>query len=128
MGSYAYRWTVYYGFVIHYDNDGIWTIFQAIYVHSTCSDSPFYFCVRTITERGQEIYKKLLCRFAGGSGNRACLHYLLPVRFNATGSKSGRCRRYTGMGIYWRVVPFANKFPKNTKLYKLMTTKPVEGA
>ena len=25
-------------------------------------------------------------------------------------------------------VPFANKFPKNTKLYKLMTTKPGEGA
>lgn len=26
------------------------------------------------------------------------------------------------------LVPFANKFPKNTKLYKLMTTKPGEGA
>ena len=26
------------------------------------------------------------------------------------------------------LVPFANKFPKNTKLYKLMTTKPDEGA
>ena len=26
------------------------------------------------------------------------------------------------------LVPFANKFPKNTKLYKLMTTKPREGA
>ena len=25
------------------------------------------------------------------------------------------------------LVPFANKFPKNTKLYKLMTTKPGEG-
>ena len=25
-------------------------------------------------------------------------------------------------------VPFANKFPKNTKLYKLMTTKPGESA
>ena len=24
------------------------------------------------------------------------------------------------------LVPFANKFPKNTKLYKLMTTKPGE--
>ena len=24
------------------------------------------------------------------------------------------------------LVPFANKFPKNTKLYKLMTTKPNE--
>ena len=26
------------------------------------------------------------------------------------------------------LVPFANKFPKNTKLYKLMTTKPGESA
>lgn len=26
------------------------------------------------------------------------------------------------------LVPFANKFPRNTKLYKLMTTKPGEGA
>lgn len=26
------------------------------------------------------------------------------------------------------LIPFANKFPKNTKLYKLMTTKPGEGA
>lgn len=26
------------------------------------------------------------------------------------------------------LVPFANKFPKNTKLYKLMTSKPGEGA
>ena len=26
------------------------------------------------------------------------------------------------------LVPFANKFPKNTKLYKLMTAKPSEGA
>ena len=26
------------------------------------------------------------------------------------------------------LVPFANKFPKHTKLYKLMTTKPGEGA
>lgn len=26
------------------------------------------------------------------------------------------------------LVPFGNKFPKNTKLYKLMTTKPGEGA
>ena len=26
------------------------------------------------------------------------------------------------------LVPFANKFPKNTKLYKLMTTKPGDGA
>ncbi len=26
------------------------------------------------------------------------------------------------------LVPFANRFPKNTKLYKLMTTKPGEGA
>ena len=26
------------------------------------------------------------------------------------------------------LVPFANKFPKNTKLYKLVTTKPGEGA
>ena len=26
------------------------------------------------------------------------------------------------------LVPFANKFPKNTKLYKLLTTKPGEGA
>ena len=25
------------------------------------------------------------------------------------------------------LVPFANKFPKNTKLYQLMTTKPGEG-
>ena len=25
------------------------------------------------------------------------------------------------------LVPFENKFPKNTKLYKLMTTKPGEG-
>ena len=25
------------------------------------------------------------------------------------------------------LVPFANKFPKNTKLYRLMTTKPGEG-
>lgn len=25
------------------------------------------------------------------------------------------------------LIPFANKFPKNTKLYKLMTTKPGEG-
>ncbi len=25
------------------------------------------------------------------------------------------------------LVPFANKFPKNTKLYKLITTKPGEG-
>lgn len=26
------------------------------------------------------------------------------------------------------LVPFTNKFPKNTKLYKLMTTKPGESA
>ena len=26
------------------------------------------------------------------------------------------------------LVPFANKFPKNTKLYKRMTTKPRESA
>jgi hypothetical protein len=25
------------------------------------------------------------------------------------------------------LVPFVNKFPKDTKLYKLMTTKPGEG-
>lgn len=26
------------------------------------------------------------------------------------------------------LIPFSNKFPKNTKLYRLMTTKPGEGA
>ena len=30
--------------------------------------------------------------------------------------------------VGFSLVPFANKFPKNTKLYKLMTTKPGEGA
>lgn len=33
----------------------------------------------------------------------------------------------TGDKVGSSLVPFANKFPKNTKLYKLMTTKPGEG-
>lgn len=27
VGSYADRWTFYYGAVIHYDHDGLWQIF-----------------------------------------------------------------------------------------------------
>ena len=33
--------------------------------------------------------------------------------------------RYTDL-VGSSLVPFANKFPKNTKLYRLMTTKPGE--
>lgn len=37
MGGYSYRRTVYHGLVVHYDNDGVRTIFQAVYVHGSRS-------------------------------------------------------------------------------------------
>lgn len=43
MGGYSYRRTVYHGLVVHYDNDGVRTIFQAVYVHGSRSDTAFHF-------------------------------------------------------------------------------------
>ena len=64
VGGYPYRRTVYHGLVVHYDNDGVRTIFQAVYVHGSRSDTAFHFCRRAVAECGQELYKELLCRFA----------------------------------------------------------------
>ena len=52
VGGYSYRRTVYHGLVVHYDNDGVRTIFQAVYVHCSRSDTAFHFCRRTVAECG----------------------------------------------------------------------------
>ena len=52
------------GAVVHSDNDSVWTIFQVVYVHSTCTDTAFHICRRTYTECRQEFYQELLCRSA----------------------------------------------------------------
>lgn len=43
---------VYHGLVVHYDNDGVRTIFQAVYVHCSRSDTAFHICRRTVAECG----------------------------------------------------------------------------
>ena len=50
--DYSYRRTVYHGLVVHYDNDGVRTIFQAVYVHCSRSDTAFHICRRTVAECG----------------------------------------------------------------------------
>lgn len=40
------------------------TIFQVVYVHSTCTDAAFHICRRTYTECRQEFYQELLCSSA----------------------------------------------------------------
>lgn len=57
MGSDSDRRSFYYGVVIHSDNDGLWQIFQTVYVHSFSTDTVIYFCRRTDAECGQEFYK-----------------------------------------------------------------------
>ena len=56
--------TIYHSAVVHSDNDGVRTIFQVVYVHSTCTDTAFHICRRTDTECRQEFYQELLCSSA----------------------------------------------------------------
>ena len=42
----------------------LWTIFQVVYVHSTCTDTAFHIFRRTDTECRQEFYQELLCSSA----------------------------------------------------------------
>lgn len=67
MGGNAYRRIIYHGAVVHSDNDSVWTIFQTLYVHSTCTDTTFHICRRTDTECRQEFYQELLCSSAEGA-------------------------------------------------------------
>ena len=64
VGGNAYRRIIYHGAVVHSDNDSVWTIFQVVYVHSTCTDTAFHICRRTYTECRQEFYQELLCSSA----------------------------------------------------------------
>ena len=64
VGGNAYRRIIYHGAVVHSDNDSVWTIFQVVYVHSTCTDTAFHICRRTDTECRQEFYQELLCSSA----------------------------------------------------------------
>lgn len=42
MGGNAYWRIIYHGAVVYSDNDSVWTIFQVVYVHSTCTDTAFH--------------------------------------------------------------------------------------
>ena len=64
VGGNAYRRIIYHGAVVYSDNDSVWTIFQVVYVHSTCTDTAFHICRRTYTECRQEFYQELLCSSA----------------------------------------------------------------
>ena len=57
MGGYSYRRTVYHGLVVHYDNDGVRTIFQAVYVHSSRSDTAFTFAGEPSQNVGKSFIK-----------------------------------------------------------------------
>ena len=50
MGCNTYWWTVYHSSLFHYDNDGVRTIFQTVYVHGSCSYTAFNLCRRTVAE------------------------------------------------------------------------------
>ena len=64
VGGNAYRRIIYHSAFVHSDNDSVWTIFQTLYVHSTCTDTTFHICRRTDTECRQEFYQELLCSSA----------------------------------------------------------------
>ena len=100
VGGHAYRRTVYYHNVLHYDYERVRQILQALYVHGYRSYSAFDFCGRAYAERRQEFSQKLLRRLFGGCGYRISLHHFLTVCIFSACCGCGRTACHNGMGVH----------------------------
>ena len=85
-------------------------------------------CLRSPTAKNMLANSEFLLMLSQAPTDQQELVNLLRISSEQLGHISNAESGHGLIKVGSSLVPFANKFPKNTKLYKLMTTKPGEGA